>query len=151
MATTPRNENPFADLFGAFRELPSWMDMTDVFEQFRLPGLDLGALVEWQRKDAEALAEANRQIYEGMITIFARRNEMVRDMLAQWQVAFTSTGGKDMFARQSELAGLGIQQATDNIRELSQMQAQVLTNAWKVVQDRMQENMANLQKMLLSR
>ena len=35
-----------------------------------------------------------------------------------------------------------------NVRELAEMEAQSRNNAWKVVQDRMQENLANLQKLL---
>jgi hypothetical protein len=35
-----------------------------------------------------------------------------------------------------------------NIRELAEMEAQSRKGAWKVVQDRMQENLANLQKLL---
>jgi DNA-binding protein YbaB len=35
-----------------------------------------------------------------------------------------------------------------DFRELSEMEAEARNNAWKVVQERMQENMANLQKLL---
>ena len=35
-----------------------------------------------------------------------------------------------------------------NFRELAEMEAQSRNNAWKIVQDRMQENMASLQKLL---
>jgi hypothetical protein len=41
-----------------------------------------------------------------------------------------------------------MQRAIANFRELSEMEAQARNNAWKVVQERMQENMANLQKLL---
>ena len=40
------------------------------------------------------------------------------------------------------------QQAIANVRELAEMEAQSRSKAWKVVQDRFQENLANLQKLL---
>lgn len=41
-----------------------------------------------------------------------------------------------------------MQQAVDNFRELTQLEAQTRNNSWKVVQDRLSENMANLQQLL---
>ncbi len=48
MATPP---NPFADF-------------TKMMEQFRLPGMDMSAVIEARRKDIEALTEANQLAYE---------------------------------------------------------------------------------------
>ena len=47
-----------------------------------------------------------------------------------------------------EAAKKGVQQAIANIKELADMEAQTRSKAWKVVQDRFQENLANLQKLL---
>ena len=63
MATSKKTSSTIPGLTG---ELPSLADLTKLAEQFKLPGVDVSALVEWQRKDLEALAEANRQAYEGM-------------------------------------------------------------------------------------
>jgi len=37
-----------------------------LIEKFQLPSLDIDALIDWQRKDMEALTEANRQVSEGI-------------------------------------------------------------------------------------
>ncbi len=131
--------------------MPSLEDMGKLLEQFKLPGIDTDALVEWQRKDMETLAEANRQAYEGIQALARRRAEILRDTLAQWQSALGGLAGQDAWAKQSEAAQQGIQQAIANFRELAEMEAQVRGDAWKVVQDRLQENMANLQKLLQPR
>jgi len=47
---------------GPTPSLPSLGDLTQLVEQFKLPGIDMGALVDWQRKDIEALAEAYRRL-----------------------------------------------------------------------------------------
>ncbi len=129
-------------------ELPTLDDLKALAEQFKLPGIDVNALLEWQRKDLEALAEANRQTYEGMKALAQRRSEMLRETLSQWQETLQGATGKDMLAGQTEAAQRGVQQAIDNFRELTEMETQARSKAWKVLQDRMQENMANLQSLL---
>ncbi|MBS0343012.1 MAG: phasin family protein [Proteobacteria bacterium] len=138
---TNTNANPLG-------ELPSFEDLTKLAQKFKLPGVDIDALVEWQRKDMEALAEANRQAYEGMKTLAARRSEILRETLAQWQEALKNATSKDAPNRNADAAKRGVQQAMDNFRELAELEAQTRNNSWKVVQDRLQENMANLQKLL---
>ena len=41
-----------------------------------------------------------------------------------------------------------MQKASDNIRELADMEVQSRKKAWKVVQDRFEENLGNLKKLL---
>ena len=56
--------------------------------------------------------------------------------------------GKDAMSKSAEMAKQGVQQAIANFRELAEMEAQSRGKAWKVLQDRFQENVANLQKLL---
>ena len=123
-------------------------DLGKLVEKFKVPGIDLAAIVESQRKDMEALAEANKQAYEGIKALAQRRNEILQETLVQWQEAMKDAGGKDAVAKGAEMAKKGMEQAIVNIRELAEMEAQTRGNAWKVVQDRFQENLTNLQKLL---
>lgn len=123
-------------------------DIGKIIEKFKLPGIDVQAIVESQRKDMEALADANRQAYEGIRVLAERRNEILKESLAQWQGAMKDVTGKDALARHAEMAQKGVQQAMANFRELAEMEAATRSKAWKVVQDRFQENLANLQKLL---
>lgn len=148
MATTTKKATAAAAPASTANVLPSLDDLAALLERFRLPRIDTEALLEWQRKDIEALAEANRQAYEGIKALVERRDEILRDTLAPWKEALRNAAGKEAIARQSESAQRGVQQVIDHIRELSEMEAQARSNTWKVVQDRMQENMANLQKLL---
>ena len=128
--------------------LPSFADLGKMVEKFKLPGIDVGAIVESQRKDMEALAEANRQAYEGIKALAQRRNEILQEALVQWQDAMKDATGKDAMSKRAEMAKKGVQQAIANFRELAEMEAQSRGKAWKVLQDRFQENVANLQKLL---
>jgi phasin family protein len=132
----------------AMPALPSFADLGKMVEKFKLPGIDVNAIVESQRKDMEALAEANRQAYEGIKALAQRRNEILQEALVQWQDAMKDATGKDAMSKRAEMAKKGVQQAIANFRELAEMEAQSRGKAWKVLQDRFQENVANLQKLL---
>jgi phasin family protein len=126
-------------------------DLGKLIEKFKLPGVDLAAIVEAQRKDMEALAEANRQAYEGMQALARRRNEILQEALSQWQAALQDATGKDALKKQTERARKGVEQAVANFRELAEMEAASRKKAWKVVQDRFEENLGNLKKLLQPR
>ncbi len=150
MATATKKQ-PAAAAANATNKLPSLEDLVKLLERFRLPGIDADALVAWQRKDLDALAEANRQAYAGIKALAERRDEILRETLVQWQEALKNAVGTDALAKQADTAKLGLQQAIDHVRELAEMETQSRDNAWKVVRDRTQENMANLQKLLLDK
>ena len=117
--------------------------------KLKLPGVDVAAIVDSQRKDMEALAEANRQAYEGIQALAKRRNEILKEALMQWQAALKDASlSKDGLTKGADRAKKGVQQAIANVRELAEMEAKSRSKAWKVVQDRFQENLANLQKLL---
>lgn len=131
--------------------LPSFGDVGKLIGKLKLPGVDIAAIVESQRKDMEALAEANRQAYEGIKALATRRNEILQDALVEWQEAMKDATGKDALTKQAAHAREGVQKAIDNIRELADMEAQSRNKAWKVVQDRFEENLGNLKKLLQSK
>lgn len=126
-----------------------WLDeIRKLADSLQMPGVDVAALMDWQRKDMEALAEANRQAFEGIKALVERRNEILQETLAQWQAAMKDVPGPEALSKQADVARQGVEKAVANFRELSQMEAQARNNAWKVVQERMQENLGYLQKLL---
>lgn len=149
MATKSSKPKSSADTgaFPAFK-MPGFENVSKMMEQFKLPGMDMKALVEWQRKDFEALAEANREAYEGYKTLFERRNEMFTEALGKWQQKLAGATSPSAFAKQSETAREDMQKAVDDFRELVEMEAQARKRAWKVVQDRMQDNMSHLKGLM---
>jgi phasin family protein len=128
--------------------IPSFEELGKLIEKFKLPGIDIAAIVESQRKDMEALAEANREAYEGIKALAQRRNEILQESLVQWQEAMKGVTGTDALTKRAEMASKGVQQAAATFRELAEMEAQSRSKVWKVLQDRFQENLVHLQKLL---
>ena len=79
-------------------------DIKKLTEKFQLPGVDVAALVDWQRKDMETLVEANRQAYEGVRALIERRNEILQETLAQFQAAVKDATSSEAIAKQAERA-----------------------------------------------
>ena len=129
-------------------DIPGMGDIGKMMQQFKLPGIDIAAIIESQKKDMEALAEANRQAYEGIQALARRRSEILMESLSQWQAAMKDATGPDALSKQAERARKGVQKAMVDMRELAEMEAASRSKAWKVVQDRFQENLVNLQKLL---
>ena len=123
-------------------------DFGKIIEKFKLPGVDVAAIVESQRKDMEALVEANRLAFEGIKALAKRRNEILKESLAEWQAGSKDSSGKGGLSKQADLAKKGVEKAMASIRELAEMEAASRSQAWKVVQDRFQENLATVQKLL---
>lgn len=127
---------------------PPLGDLGKVLGKFKLPGIDIAAIVASQRQDMEALAEANRQAYEGIKALAERRNQMLKEAFGKWQEAMKGASGTEMVTKQAELARQGVKDAIANVRELAQMEAKSRKQAWKLVQDRFEENLAQLKKLL---
>jgi hypothetical protein len=62
---------------GAAGETP-FFDFTRLMRQFRLPGVDFAALVDRERKNIEALAEANRIAFEAGSASFVDKQKSSR-------------------------------------------------------------------------
>ncbi len=146
MVTRKKTTSTASESSGA--DLPGIGDLGKMMQKYKLPGIDIAAIVDSQKKDMEALTEANRQAYEGIKALAQRRNEILMESLAQWQEAMKDATGKDAMTKNAERMRKGVEKAMADMRELTQMEAESRSKAWKVVQDRFQENLANLQKLL---
>lgn len=131
----------------AFGALPTFDDLAALAERFKLPGIDVSAIVESQRKDLEALAEANRAAYEGMQALAERRAEMLRESFQRLQSLAGESGG-NLIGKGAEQMQGALQQAIENFRELAEIEADHRNKAWSVLQQRFEENMANLGKLM---
>jgi phasin family protein len=130
-------------------EMP-FMDVNQLLQQFKVPGVDLNAMLEARRKDIEALVTANRQAYEGMQLLVQRQAEMLREAMAEWQAATTQMmSGQNSSAgaaKQAEVGKQALEKALANMRELAEIATKSQTQAWDVVNKRFHENLEELRQ-----
>ncbi|CAM3380327.1 phasin family protein [Cupriavidus taiwanensis] len=136
MATPP---NPFADF-------------TRMMEQFRLPGVDMSAVIEARRKDIEALAEANRLAYEGMQAIVKKQQEIFAQTMQQLQAAAqqygTASNPAEAMTRHSEFVQQQLHQALENMRALAETAQKAQAEALAVISQRAEQNVKEAGELL---
>jgi phasin family protein len=128
-----------------------FMDISKLMEQFKIPGVDLGAVVEARRKDIEALTQANQQAYQGMQALAQRQAEILKETMSEWQTSMQGMMGKnpgDIVAKQVALATEAFEKALANMRELSEIASRSQIQALETVNKRFQENLQELRKLM---
>ena len=124
---------------GTAGETP-FFDFTKLMSQFRLPGVDFAALVDRERKNIQALAEANRIAFEGWQRLVRRQAEILQETMKK---VVADAGQVDAMKR-TDLAKEGFEKALANMRELAEMASKSQREAFEVVRKRIEENVEGI-------
>lgn len=125
--------NPFAE-----------MDFTKVMGEFKMPSVNVEALVNAQRKNFEAIAAANQLAIEGFQAVAKRQADIVREAIesltkAGQELSNAGQAPDARVAKQVELAKVGYEKALSNLRELSEMLVKSNSEAFGVINKRVTE------------
>jgi len=103
----------------------SKFDMSKYLGDFKVPGVDVETLVASQRKNIEALTQANKLAFEGIQALFKRQVEIARSSIEESASAarhLVEAGTpQEKAVRQTELTKEAFEQALTNARELSEI------------------------------
>ncbi|MEY4679471.1 MAG: phasin family protein [Alphaproteobacteria bacterium] len=117
-----------------------------------LGAVDMGAVVEAQRRNLEALAQANQVAADGMRALAERQAEILRQGMEQAASAMRelmSAGSpEDKAARQAEIAKGAFERAISNARELAEMTTRAQGEANEVIARRMAASMEEFKAMV---
>lgn len=128
-------------------------DISKYLGDLKLPGVDLDTLVSSQRKNIEALTQANKLAYEGLQAVLKRQAEIVRqtvDEVTQVAKDITEPGNpQDKAAKQTELAKEAFERSLSNMRELSEMIGKANTEAFDLLNKRFAQNLDEVRELFL--
>lgn len=129
----PSADNPFG--------IPGF-DLGRMLEQFQMPGFDPAKLMENERRNIEALREANQAVMDGWGKLAEKQAEIFRESMAQWQQAMQQRLGSDTPGpeQQAEMARKGFEHALENMREMAEITAESQGKAYEIMRKRMEEN-----------
>src|SRR6476660_9473051 len=113
-----------------------FFDFTQLLQPFKLPGVDFAALVDRERKNIQALAEANRVAFEGWQRLGRRQAEIFQETMKK----VVADGGQVDPMKRADLAKEGFEKALANMRELAEMGSKSQREAFEVVRKRIEEN-----------
>lgn len=146
MANNPFN--PFAAMDFSKFDL-SKFDVTKMLGDVKIPGFDMQAVMDAQRKNIEALTAANQTAVQGMQAVAQRQAEILSQAMNEvssiaQQLASSASNPQEMTAKQAELVRKAFEQALANARELAEMVSKSNTEAFAIINKRVTESLQEL-------
>jgi phasin family protein len=125
-------------------------EYTKMIEKFKLPGVDLSAVLESQRKDIEALAQANAAAIAGMQTLGQKQAEILQSTMAQVQslVSQLATSGATPSSSAGELVQQALHKTLADMQELADTAYKAQSESFAVVSKRVSEHVDELKALL---
>lgn len=128
---------PFAELE------PSKFDFGKIMNAFPFSGIDLESLIAGQKKNIDALNEANRVAVSGLQALAKRQGEMLTDALTAAYAASQQLGAskdsRELLAKQAEVARDALEKGLANVRQLAEMVSTSTNKAIDVIGKRAAE------------
>lgn len=127
-------------------------DFTKVMSEFRIPNVDVEAMVAAQRKNLETLSAANKLALEGMQAVAKRNMEIMQQSLADVTEAMKAIAAAEApqakAAKQAELLKATYEKAMQNIRELQDMIQKMSGDTLGVLNRRVSEALDEVKAMM---
>ncbi len=121
--------------------------ISKMFEGFQVPGLDMRAVMESQRKNVEALSQATQRAAQGATEVAQKQAEILRTAVTQAMTVATSLKAGDAAGTaqaQQDFVKQAFEAAVANAKELAEMIARSNREAYAVVEQRMKDSLEEL-------
>jgi phasin family protein len=100
-------------------------DFTKMIADYKLPGVDVEALVSAQRRNIEAITAANQLAFEGFQAVGRRQAEILRQTLEEAAAVMRDSvaqgSPEEKISKQTELAKQAFEKALANMKELADL------------------------------
>jgi phasin family protein len=125
-------------------------DMTKLMADFRFRPFDIETLMAVQRRNIEALSQANQLAIEGMQAVARRQIEIARqaveDISALLRDLAQPASAEDRLAKNTEYAKQILEKSATHSREISQLAAKAGSEAADVLRKRACEGLDELRE-----
>ena len=121
------------------------MDVSKVLAEFKLPGVDVDAILASQRKNIEALTEANNLVIAGVQAVMKRQAEILKASMEEARAVASEImvpgSPEAKVAKQAAVVQTAFQAALTNMKELADMITKSNTEAGNVISKRVSESL----------
>lgn len=129
----------------------SKFDLTKYTGDLKVPGVDVDAVVAAQKKNLEALTQANRLAFEGIQAIMKRQTEIARQTLEEISAAAThfpdmKANPTEAMAKQAAAAKDAFERALSNMKELADMIGKSNTEVIDLLNTRLTQSMEEVKQ-----
>lgn len=130
-------------------------DMSKAFGGFSMPGFNVEALMASQRKNVEALTQANQLAIEGAQALTRRQVELAREALEDARTLFkefSQPGApQDRMIKNAEIAKASFEKGLATAKELTEMVTKANTEAFNVLTKRVTESFEEMRDVASSK
>jgi len=124
----------------------NFMDFRRVMGEWKIPNFDLDAVAQTQRRNIEALTQANQLALEGTQAVIRRNMELAKQGMEELQSMMselTKPNGsmEDRLARQADFSKKAIEKGIANFRDLADLMTKANTEAMNVLTKRVTESL----------
>ena len=145
-----KQANPFdfSSYFANFDPTKMMQDFSTNLGEFQVPGVDLEGLLSAQRKNLEALTQANQLALQGTQAIAERQREILQQAIQEANAVvkdLSSAGNpQEVAGKQMAVVQQAIEKALQAMRELAEMTAKTNQQTFEVLNQRFKESLAEL-------
>ena len=124
-------------------------DLQKMIEQFKMPGVDMAAIVSARQKDIQALMEANKATYEAMQALARKQAEILsQTMQGMQEAAKDSVGAAGNPAKQTENVRKAFEKSLADMKELAELARSSQAEAMAHITQRGNEHLQEIKNML---
>lgn len=120
-----------------------YVDVSKMFEGFKVPGVDWQELMASQQKNIAALTEANQRLMEGAQAVLQQQSAIMNKAMAEVAAAsqeLMKEGDPQAGAQKRfELAKTSFESAVGNMQELAELAGQSNSEAMQIINKRAAE------------
>jgi phasin family protein len=126
-------------------------DFSKYLAQMRVPGVDAEALMSAQKKNMDALVEANKAAAAGYQDLFKRQMAIFEETMTEAQQSMKAFDAvkvdPDKAKAQADLAKAAFEKALGNMQALAESAQKANAEAYEIVAARIKESLAELRDM----
>ena len=138
-ATTPDFTNPFGNL-------------DELVKQFKVPGVDVNAIIESRRKDMDAVIAANQATAAAMQKVAMKQTEILTQALQAAQESAQAlakgVGGAIDPMKQADLTRKAYEKALADMKEVGEIAQKAQTTAMSGITARAQQSVQEMTKLM---
>jgi phasin family protein len=126
-------------------------DLSRMMGDWRLPGFDLQAMAQYQRRNIEAFTQANQMALEGTQEWMRRNLDLARETMADvsamlGELTKPTVSMEDRLAQHANYSKKAIEKGLANFRDLAELVTKANTEAFGVLTKRMTEGLEEVRE-----
>jgi len=134
-----------------YLEMMKQNDLTKMFDTKSIPGLDTEMLTEAQKKNVQAIVDANRVASEGYQALFKKQVEILQGGVAELSDAMKEVSTQPMSAegheKRVEMAKAHFEKSVSVFNELSESARKANEDAMAIIQSRFSEGVEEMKSL----